>query len=179
MNAGESSPPQADAVTAIYLECAEELRAFLCGVLRDSDLAGEALQATWLQAVNAAEQSRDGSRRGWLFRIAWHEALRIRRRQKVDVRALRAMAAGAQPRPVEPEEGLHRQETVAAVRKALEQLPVEQREVVRLRMYENQTFAQIAEQTAQPLGTVLTRMRLALKKLAAALPDENPARNGN
>lgn len=180
MNSGDTPsrqpPAGSDQVHAAYLECVEELRQFLAGVLRDADLADEALQATWLQATRAAGQSREGSRRGWLFRIAWHEALRIRRRRRVDGRAMKKMATTAQPPALNPEEQLFRRESIAAVRRALEQLPAEQRDVVRQRMYENRTFAEIAEDTGQPLGTVLTRMRLALKKLAAALPDENPGR---
>jgi RNA polymerase sigma-70 factor (ECF subfamily) len=59
-----------------------------------------------------------------------------------------------------------RWENVARVKAALDCLPPEQREVVHKRIYEQQTFAAIAEETGAPLGTVLTRMRLALKRLA-------------
>jgi RNA polymerase sigma-70 factor (ECF subfamily) len=58
------------------------------------------------------------------------------------------------------------------VRKAVEALPAEQREVVRLRIDEEKTFAEIAALTGKPLGTILTRMRLATKKLADALRGE-------
>ncbi|MBL8825420.1 MAG: hypothetical protein JNM18_00445, partial [Planctomycetaceae bacterium] len=63
-------------------------------------------------------------------------------------------------------------ETVVGVRQAIEQLPAEQRQVVRLRIYENRTFAEIATALKLPLGTVLTRMQLALKKLKKALDHE-------
>ena len=56
-----------------------------------------------------------------------------------------------------------------AVRKALGELPPEQSKVVWARMYEDKTFAQIAEESGLPLGTVLTRMRLALGKLRRTL----------
>ncbi|MCA9247413.1 MAG: hypothetical protein KDA42_09870, partial [Planctomycetales bacterium] len=52
------------------------------------------------------------------------------------------------------------------------ELPSEQREVVRMRIYEEKKFAEIAAELELPLGTVLTRMRLALKKLEAALGQE-------
>lgn len=35
-----------------------------------------------------------------------------------------------------------------------------------MRIYEEKSFAEIAEELSVPLGTVLTRMRLALKKLS-------------
>ena len=72
-----------------------------------------------------------------------------------------------------PELGLVNQETVKRVRRALEQLPSEQAEVVRRRMFHEQKFKDIAEELKLPLGTVLTRMRLALEKLRKGLqPDE-------
>jgi RNA polymerase sigma-70 factor (ECF subfamily) len=42
-----------------------------------------------------------------------------------------------------------------------------------MRIYEEKKFAAIAEELGLPLGTVLTRMRLALKKLAASLNPED------
>ena len=52
------------------------------------------------------------------------------------------------------------------MRAALATLPPEQRQIVQKRIYEEQTFASIAQELELPLGTVLTRMRRALRKLA-------------
>ena len=60
----------------------------------------------------------------------------------------------------------------AQVREALKVLPDPQRQVVYLSYFEGMTQTQIAESTGQPLGTVKTRMRLALKKLRVALDKE-------
>ena len=54
-------------------------------------------------------------------------------------------------------------------RSALGALPAEQSKVVWARMYEDKTFVQIAKESGLPLGTVLTRMRLALEKLRRTL----------
>ncbi|HEX8200582.1 MAG TPA: RNA polymerase sigma factor, partial [Isosphaeraceae bacterium] len=105
------------------------------------------------------------SLKGWLFRIAYHEALTLRRRQATRDRAHRRLAPLRQTSPERPEESLIRGETVEAVRRALAELPEEQRRVVWARMYEDKTFAQIAAESRLPLGTVLTRMRRALEKL--------------
>ena len=59
----------------------------------------------------------------------------------------------------------------AAVRAALADLPVEQRQAVQLAYFGGYTQAEIALLTAVPLSTVKGRMRLALDKLAAYLKD--------
>ncbi|NQU19940.1 MAG: hypothetical protein HQ567_01555 [Candidatus Nealsonbacteria bacterium] len=43
----------------------------------------------------------------------------------------------------------------------LTELPAKQREVVRMRIYEEKTFVRIAEELGIPLGTALARMRAA------------------
>ena len=73
------------------------------------------------------------------------------------------------PDQVSPESALVQNETVEAVRKAIGDLPEDQRDVVRSRIYEDKTFAVIAEELGVPLGTVLTRMRLAMQKLQRVL----------
>jgi RNA polymerase sigma-70 factor (ECF subfamily) len=62
-----------------------------------------------------------------------------------------------------------RSELVDAVEEALATLPPRMAEVVRLRLTEDLSFAEIAERQGAPLNTVLTRMHRGLKKLRAEL----------
>lgn len=55
------------------------------------------------------------------------------------------------------------------IKGALEALRPEQREIVVLAYYGGLTHTEIAQKLGQPLGTVKTRMRLALKKLREVL----------
>ncbi len=157
-------------VAGLYVQHAEELRSFLTGVLRDADLAGEALQATFVKAMEVGHTARDETRKGWLFRVAYHEAMSLRRKQSQQQTSLRKMVSrqpsSASPAgPAPPDDNLRRRELVDHVRAALADLPAEQQAIVRLRIYEEKTFAQIAAELNIPLGTVLTRMRLAVKRL--------------
>ena len=54
---------------------------------------------------------------------------------------------------------------------ALGRLPAEQRRAVELAYYEGLSQSEIAERTGDPLGTVKTRSRLAMEKLAEAMPE--------
>ena len=99
------------------------------------------------------------------------EAMAIARRRNAGARAIRNWAVQRidSGRTCASYEPLVREETVRAVRAAMVELPVEQRQVVAMRIYEEKTFAEIAEQLDIPLGTALGRMRLALKKLRQRL----------
>jgi RNA polymerase sigma-70 factor (ECF subfamily) len=156
-------------VAALYASYGAELRRFVLGVVRDPELTGDVLQATFARAIERGHTARTETIKGWLFQVAFREALTARRRHQAREQAHGRLAALGLLRGERPEEGLIRDETVAAVRKALAQLPPEQNRVVRARMYEDKTFAQIAAESGLPLGTVLTRMRLALEKLKRSL----------
>ena len=56
-----------------------------------------------------------------------------------------------------------------AIETALRALPVDQREVVHLRVFEGRTFQEIADLTSQSISTVASRWRYAMQKLRIAL----------
>ena len=62
-------------------------------------------------------------------------------------------------------------ESQVAVRKALEDLPREQRRVLAMSYFGGYTQQEIALQLHEPLGTVKTRVRLGMQKLRQALGD--------
>lgn len=164
----ESSEPL-DSVALLYAEHSRELRIFLLGVLRDPDLAAEALQATFVKVLEFSQTANPETFKGWLFKVALNEALGIKRLQKRD----RQLTEKPVWRPSEthnqPDETVLHQETIEQVRGQLQKLAPELREVVHLRIFEDLTFAAIADKLNLPLGTVLTRMRTALKKLSERL----------
>jgi RNA polymerase sigma-70 factor (ECF subfamily) len=156
-------------VVALYREHGPELHRFILGVVRDPDLAGDLMQMTFAKAVELGHTARAETLKSWLFRVAFHEAITARRRKQSQEQGYRRLARLGFRRGERPEEHLIRDETIEAVRSALGQIPEEQRRVVEARIYEDKTFVEIAREYGLPLGTVLTRMRLALKKLRRVL----------
>ena len=61
------------------------------------------------------------------------------------------------------------------VRAAVSALPVEQAKLVRLSFFEGKTHRSIADELELPLGTVKSRVRLALAKLRKAMEDKSGA----
>ena len=159
------------AIDGLYREFVQEIRAFLLGLLKDWHLAEEALQTTFAKAVVHHSEIQSETRRGWLFQVAYREAMLIRRKQGVEVRNLRGLAWLGRDGEAGPDARLIDQETVARIQDSLQTLPDDQRQIVQRRIEGNQTFAEIATELGVPLGTVLTRMRLALGKLRKQLKE--------
>ena len=182
---GKDRIEPADAATSPekewFADFTGELRAFLLGVLRNDDLASEVLQVTLVRALERGHEARPETRRGWLFRVALNEALVLKRKAKIQEKSFRELAqndarrhesaGGSVTRNESPEGFVLRAEVVDRVRLALDDLPAEQRRVVQMRIYEHKTFAIIASELKVPLGTVLTRMRLATEKLRDRLAE--------
>lgn len=156
-------------VASLYLQYGEELRRFLLGLLRDPHLVGDCLQATFAKAVEVGHTTREESRKGWLFRVAYHEAMALRRREAVGDRVVRKAAWSQEQAAEAADQPLLRYESVETVRRAIAELPPDQQEMVRKRIYEEKTFAVIAEELNIPLGTALGRMRAAVQKLRRIL----------
>jgi RNA polymerase sigma-70 factor, ECF subfamily len=165
-NAEEENP---DTPSALYRRYAVDLRRLLRALLRNQEDAEDALQQVFLKLLDAWESFDPATAKGWLFTVAYREAMTLRRRRAWDQAALVRLWQQPVPQAKQsdsmPENAAFRDEIRQTVQAALRSLPDEQRQVVEQRLYEGKTFAEIARQSGLPLGTVLTRMRLALQKL--------------
>ena len=174
---GEGAGRRVDArvVEQWYSQQVEWLRVFVFGILRDNHQVADVLQTVFRKALESGASIEPQSVRAWFTRVAHNEALLLKRKQGVVSRGLARL--GASESEVDsaelPLEGLLRRETAELVREAVQRLPAEQRFVVERRIDSDQTFAEIAAELGVPLGTVLTRMRLALGKLRLALRSES------
>ena len=144
-------------------------------ILGDDDEAEEAVEETFWQAWRQAGRF-DTTRGGvttWLTTIARSRALdrlRARRRRKEEAmselsHSSRTAVEATARREDDPARGAEAAERRALVRQALLGLPAEQREVLELGYFRGLSQTEIAEHTGQPLGTIKTRVRLAMEKL--------------
>jgi RNA polymerase sigma-70 factor (ECF subfamily) len=138
---------------------------FLLGVLRDPHQAEDALQETFVRALERLDGIDPDHLRGWLFTVAYHQAMLLRRRE-AGRKKLSLVAEGEALDPVPgPAERLLEADDARRLRDLLDQLPAAQREVIRQRVYEGKKFREIAEALGCPLNTALARMHEGLKRL--------------
>jgi RNA polymerase sigma-70 factor (ECF subfamily) len=153
------------ALDAIFARYEVPLYQFLLGILRDYHLAEDALQETFVRALERLDGVDPNHLRGWLFTVAYHQAMLDRRRRKVR-RAVAEEADGVLPdRGPGPSLLAEHHDEARRLRELLEQLPPPQREVIRQRVYEGKRFREIAADMGCPLNTALARMHEGLKRL--------------
>lgn len=167
-----------EALSVLYDRYAPAIMGVVLRIVRDTAVAEDVVQETFWRIWDngAAFQARKGKFSSWLFGIARNLAIDNWRRQQVRPQAAQSEAVVAQIE-VSPDPGPDVTEMVwtsarhRLVRDALSALPPEQVEVIELAYFYDLTRKEIAEKTANPLGTVHTRARLALQKLRQALAE--------
>jgi RNA polymerase sigma-70 factor (ECF subfamily) len=132
------------------------------------DLVHDAYVTVW-QKIEGFDPTR-GSLRAWLLTIVRNRAIdRLRgTRPSLEVGAADEQSLlRSGPNPTWEAAVAHR--SAIEVRRALEALPVEQREAVELAYFGGRTYREIAQLTGVPQGTANGRLRLALAKLRESL----------
>lgn len=144
----------------------------LMRILDDRETATEVAQQVYAQVWENAERfdPARGSALTWLSTIARSRALDRARSSESYERALEGVEAApdAHPtgsRPENPAEAAEVRRRREAVREAMDELPDEQRAVLRLSYFGGLSQREIANETGIPLGTVKSRMRSAMGKL--------------
>ena len=160
-----------DAVRAVYREYGGLVFAVSLRTLGSRDLAEESTQRTFVKAWKAAAGFELGRELGpWLATIARRTAIDIYRRE---ARRSTAPLDDVVARPTRPSielpVGVERSYEAGEVRAAIDTLPPDEREVVRLQHLEELTQTEVAERLGVPLGTVKSRSHRAHRRLASLL----------
>jgi RNA polymerase sigma factor (sigma-70 family) len=164
---------QEDAFRELFGKYAPTAKALALRILRRPFLADETVQEAFLALWKHPQgYDRDrGSVRAWLMSTVHHRAVDLVRREEAHRRRIEGAPSDAVPEdPAEQAvQAVGVREERAAVRAALEDLPAEQRQVIDLLYFEGLTQSQVAERTGLPLGTVKSRVLLAMRRMRAAL----------
>jgi RNA polymerase sigma-70 factor (ECF subfamily) len=132
------------------------------------DLAQEAMVSVWRKA--AQFECRKAAATTWIFAIARNlriDRLRREHRPEIDPDDPTLVPDDA---PL-ADQLVSTQQTKESVRRALRDLPEEQVRVVEMSFFEDMPHAAISESLGIPLGTVKSRLRLAMNRLRDALGD--------
>ena len=147
----------------------------VCRMLRHAEDVEDVVEETFWQAWRQASRfdRTRGAVQTWLLTIARSRALdrvrALRRRREEPLEGDDGQVVVQQAAEGDPGSDAEASERRRIVEAALTGLPPEQREALELGYFGGLSQTEIAERTGQPLGTVKTRMRLALQKLRSQL----------
>src|SRR4051812_19621182 len=153
-----------------HLDAAYNLARWL---LRNDHDAEDLVQAAYLRALKFFGGFHGANGRAWLLTIVrnacytWHEREQARGHETAfdeEIHGIESHATG-------PEKHALREEDRLAVRRAVDELPLELREVVVLRELEGLSYKEIAAIAGIPMGTVMSRLARARERLIRRLGD--------
>ena len=136
----------------------------------DAD-AEDVVQDACVRAMRFFESLREDDARAWLLAIvrnAWYSRV-ARRAPELQSIQMSELAHEPSDSALDSEALLLQQEAVARVRDALDELPVDFREVIVLRELEGFSYKEIATVISAPIGTVMSRLARARERLSAVL----------
>jgi len=172
------------ALEELYNRYSRAVYSFAVRIVGDGPVAEEILQEAFTRAWQQAgrfELAR-GSFASWLLSITHNLAIdELRRRQRRPQRAssvdITDVLRGKVDITADVEEAAEMSELRARIRAAMDQLPKPQQRVIELAYFEGLTQREISASLNEPLGTVKTRMRLAMQKLKDYLATEEGTRH--
>ena len=145
------------------------------GITGDVGLAEDVAQEAFIRIFRHASvfDVRRGSVTSWVLTITRNLAIdRLRGQRALPLAPEDRVFMSLQSAERSPDESTEAAESVIRVRKALIDLPVEQRRAIVLAAMHGRTAAEVAAQESIPLGTAKSRIRLGMARLRAALVAE-------
>ena len=172
--------------SAVGIEHVDGLYGYAMVLTRNRTEAEDLVQETYVRALDAAGRLRENSNiKGWLFTILrnlWFNELRKRRSAPhiVEIDGEESAADGLVGNAKNSYEIFVSGEDTQRVRSAISKLPLEFKEIILLREFEELSYQEIADVLECPVGTVMSRLGRARAKLRSVLTDTetSPRRSG-
>lgn len=163
------------AFARLFRHFAPRLKAFLMRGGADPDqaqeVAQEALVTVWRKAASF-DRTR-ASAATWIFTIARNKRIDLMRRANRPAIETEDWLTVFQPAGEDPDKSASAGQTYRQMKELLAGLPADQLLVIRKAFFEDKTHVVIAEELGLPLGTVKSRIRLALGRLRQAMEKDD------
>ena len=155
----------------LLARCQQKLYSYILFVVRDTDMADDVFQETFLKVITRLQEGRytdSGKFMFWLTRIAHNIIMDSYRHQRteglVDINETNDLSKlrSEELMDTNRENEYVNHQIMTDVRTLMDTLPASQREVVYMRFYQELSFKEIADITGVSINTSLGRMRYAL-----------------
>lgn len=161
-----------DVTQHLWEQLEPQMRRLAWAVVRDWDLASDAVQETFAKFAEKFDEIAAEHREGWLVRSVQLVSQNLRRKHQRLETGCSSFLSEAASGDSEHTAQVEARDQAEYLRACMRSLPESQQVVLKMRLAEGRRFAEIAAKLDLPLGTVLSRMRLAIEKLRSGWTDE-------
>jgi RNA polymerase sigma-70 factor (ECF subfamily) len=148
-------------------------------MVKNRDLAEDLFQETFIKVVNTLKRGKynhEGKFLPWVKRIAHNLAIdhfrKLKKRKEIYNRDEYDIMSNIREDSLNIEEVLVKDQILGSVKIIVDELPDEQREVIKMRIYMGLSFKEISEETGVSINTSLGRMRYALINLRKLIEEK-------
>ena len=158
----------------------QKIYSFIYSKVFDRDITEDVFQDTFIKVINTLKRGKyneEGKFLPWVMRIAHNLVIdhfrRNSRMPKFDNAGEFSIFSVLSDSTLNAERSIIKDQVESDVRRIIEELPEDQKQVLLMRMYQDMSFKEISERTGVSINTALGRMRYALINLRKVIDQNN------
>ncbi len=158
----------------------QKIYSFIYSKVFDRDITEDVFQDTFIKVINTLKRGKyneEGKFLPWVMRIAHNLVIdhfrRNSRMPKFDNAGEFSIFSVLSDSSLNAEKSIIKDQVESDVRRIIEELPEDQKQVLLMRMYQDMSFKEISERTGVSINTALGRMRYALINLRKVIDQHN------
>lgn len=158
----------------------QRIYSFIYSKVLDRDITEDVFQDTFIKVINTLKRGKyneEGKFLPWVMRIAHNLVIdhfrRNNRMPKFDNSGEFSIFSVLSDNDLNAEKKIIKSQVEDDVRRLIEELPSDQKEVLVMRMYNDMSFKEISERTGVSINTALGRMRYALINMRKIIDKHN------
>ena len=168
------------ALSMLIMRHKQKIYSFNYSKVYDRDITEDVFQDTFIKVIRTLKRGKyneEGKFLPWVMRIAHNLVIdhfrRNKRMPKFDNSGEFSIFSVLSDSSLNAEKTLIKDQVESDVRRIIEELPEDQKQVLMMRMYQDMSFKEISERTGVSINTALGRMRYALINLRKVIEQHN------
>lgn len=158
----------------------QRIYSFIYSKVYDRDVAEDIFQDTFIKVINTLKRGKyneEGKFLPWVMRISHNLVIdyfrKNNRMPKFDNGGEFSIFSVLSDNSLNAEKSIIKEQVESDVRRLIDELPEDQKEVLVMRMYNDMSFKEISERTGVSINTALGRMRYALINMRKVIDKHN------
>ncbi|WP_299390817.1 sigma-70 family RNA polymerase sigma factor [uncultured Gelidibacter sp.] len=169
-----------NALSVLITRHKQKIYSFIYSKVYDRDITEDIFQDTFIKVIKTlklGKYNEEGKFLPWVMRIAHNLVIdhfrKSNRMPKFDNTGEFSIFSVLSDASLDAEKGMIKEQIESDLRRLIQELPEDQKDVLVMRMYNDMSFKEISEKTGVSINTALGRMRYALINLRKVIEEKN------